>query len=84
LANLKIKLFAATILAVTVPLLMAEATFILFPSQEFSMPPPLPQANSASQLVWSLQWLGFAVLVSLLIVGAILLVKRLHQTKNDP
>ncbi len=72
----------ATILAVLLALLLAEATFTLFPSEESSMPLPLPQANQTSQLVWSLQWLGLAAVVSLLVVGATLLVRRELNKKN--
>jgi hypothetical protein len=69
-------MLTATILAVLLALLLAEAAIILFPSEEPSMPIPMPQPKYETQLVWSFQWLGIATVVSLLIVGAILLVIR--------
>jgi hypothetical protein len=82
LVGLKAKMLTAIILAILLALLLAEATFILFPTEEPSMPIPMPQPKYESQLVWSLQWLGVAVLVSLLIVGATLLVRRTLTKKK--
>jgi hypothetical protein len=84
LIGLKTKMLTAIILGMLSALLLAQATFTLFPTQEQSMPPPMPQAETTSQLVWSLQWLGFALLVSFLIVGAILMVKRVRQQRTSP
>ncbi len=76
-------MLTAIVLAVLSALLLAEATFALFPPQEQSMPLPMPQANILNQLAWSLQWLGFAVLVSFLIVGVIYLGKKVRQPKTS-
>lgn len=73
---------AATISAVLLALLLAQAAFMLFPSDDSSMPLPLPEANRTSQLVWSLEWLGLATVISLLIVGAFLIVTR-KRRKQD-
>jgi hypothetical protein len=82
----KTKMLTATIFAVLSALLRAEAAFTLFPPEKTSMPIAQPQTNPVSQLVWSLGWLCFAVAVSLLIVGAALLVKRVFspKTKQEP
>jgi len=76
LAGLKTKMLTATMTAILLALLLAEATIILFPSEEPSKPIPMPQPKYETQLVWSLQWLGIATAISLLIVGAILLLTR--------
>jgi hypothetical protein len=76
LIGFKTKMLTATILAVLLALLLAEAALILFPTEEPSKPIPMAQPKHETQLVWSLQWLGIATVISLLIVGAILLVNR--------
>jgi hypothetical protein len=73
---------AATISAVLLALLLAQAAFMLFPSDDSSMPLPLPEANRTSQLIWSLEWLGLATAISLLIVGAFLIVTRKRQKQD--
>lgn len=61
-------------MAVLLALLLAETALILFPQEEPSMPIPMPQPKYETQLVFSLQWLDIATAISLLIVGAILIV----------
>ena len=70
------KIALAIILAVLSALLLAAASDMLFPDNESDgMPIPMPEPNRTYQLLWSLQWLGFAAIVSLAIVGAVLLVR---------
>jgi hypothetical protein len=84
LVGLKTKMLTATILAALLALLLAEAAITLFPTEEPSNPIPMPQPKYESQLVWSLQWLGVATAISLLIVGAILLlIKKRHPIMQD-
>lgn len=82
--GLKTKMMAAIILAVLSALLLAGASFILFPDKTSNgMPIPMPVPNQIYQLVWSLQWLGFAALVAAAVVGAILLVSKIKRKKAE-
>ncbi|MGD6810045.1 MAG: hypothetical protein ACQCN3_10150 [Candidatus Bathyarchaeia archaeon] len=83
MAGLKTKMLIATILAVLLALLLAEATLTLFPPEELSKPIPMPQPKYESQLVWTLQWLGLAAIISFLIVGTAFLAMRALNRKNQ-
>lgn len=73
------KIALAIILAVLSALLLAAASDMLFPDNDSNgMPIPMPEPNRTYQFLWSLQWIGIALLVSLLTVTAILLVNRIR------
>jgi multidrug efflux pump subunit AcrB len=79
----KSKMVMAVSLAVVSCLVIAGISFLFFPDQTSGqVPTPKPSPSITDQLVWAMSWLGFAALISLTIVGAILLVKRRIKGKT--
>jgi ABC-type Fe3+ transport system permease subunit len=79
----------AIILAITVPFLILEITYILAPDQGVQQPPLQPQPNPKpesllSQIVWVAQWIGLAAVIAIAFVGTFLFVDHIRKIKTTP
>ncbi len=80
----KTKMAIAVVLAVFSAFLLLGLSYAVFPDEP-SQPLPGPTGNPESllsQVIWVIQWVGFAAVVALVIVVAILLVHRVITRKQ--
>ncbi|MDI9578596.1 MAG: hypothetical protein QM398_10745 [Thermoproteota archaeon] len=63
--------------------LLLGLSYIIFPETPVQQPPG-PQPTSSpepllSQILWAIQWIGLAAIISISVVGAYLIVNRLRK-----
>lgn len=67
--------------------LLLGLSYIIFPDTPIQQPPgPQPTSNPEpllNQILWAIQWIGLAAIISVSIVGAFLLINRIIKKKTD-
>ncbi len=85
--KLEAKMVIMVIVATLSAFLLLGLSYIIFPDKPIEQP-PIPQPTSSpesllSQILWALQWIGVAAIVSASFVGAFLLINRIIKKKTD-
>jgi len=82
----KTKMAKFVILAILSAFLLLGISYILFPDQTSQQPPtpmPIPEPEPLlDQMLWTIQWIGLAALITITIVGAVLLTNRIINNRR--
>jgi hypothetical protein len=74
------------IFAILLAFSLLGISYVLFPDQTSQQPPtPMPISEPEpllNQLLWTIQWLGIAALITVSIVGAVILTKRIMSNRK--
>jgi len=82
----KTKMAKVVILAILLAFLLVGISYLLFPDQTSQQPPtPMPISKPEpllDQILWTIQWLGLAALITITIVGVVLLTNRIISNRR--
>jgi hypothetical protein len=81
----KTKMAKFVILAILSAFLLLGISYLLFPDQTSQQPTPTPTPKPEpllDQMLWTIQWIGLAALITITIVGAVLLTNRIINNRR--
>lgn len=82
----KVKMFSGIVFGALLGVLLLSLSYVLFPDTTSQQPTPVPTSKAepwAGQILWTIQWIGLAALITIIIVCIFLLVKRVIIKKNE-
>ena len=73
----KTQMAIAIIAAVLLAILLAEISYFLIPAPSNQTPLPTPVPSIPNQIFMAILWIGFAALITVTTVAAVLLINRI-------
>lgn len=83
----KVKVLSAIVVAALLGFLMLGLSYVIFP-EPISREPPRPMPTTTTepflgQILWTIQWIGLAAVIAVIVAVAFLLVNRAISKRNQ-